>query len=168
MLFELGVVVDLEVIGRVDHPPEFVVVDVVLAEVRHHRRLRPRGRGEGGKKNGHEQHARAHSSRPRKRGSWERFGILLSTRRTLQTACWGIPLLTRAFVLFRNPRRPLGATTYTGGGRVGNFLWPLRVYTRCCPRSRRKRWRRSTACTGRRCGSRTILPTPKTSCRTRI
>ena len=40
VLLELGVVIDLEVVGRVDVPLELVVVDVVLAEVRHERRLR--------------------------------------------------------------------------------------------------------------------------------
>ena len=40
MLLDIGVVVDLEVVGRVDVPVEVVVVDVVLAEVRDERRLR--------------------------------------------------------------------------------------------------------------------------------
>ena len=40
MLLDLRVVVDLEVIGGVDVPLEVVVVDVVLAEVRHELRLR--------------------------------------------------------------------------------------------------------------------------------
>ena len=40
MLLDLGVVVDLEMIGRVDVPPEVVVPDLVLAEVRDVRRLR--------------------------------------------------------------------------------------------------------------------------------
>ena len=40
VLLDLRVVVDLEVVGRVDVPLEGVVVDVVLAEVRDERRLR--------------------------------------------------------------------------------------------------------------------------------
>ena len=43
VLLDLRVVVDLEVVGRVDVPVEVVVVDQVLAEVRHERRLRGRG-----------------------------------------------------------------------------------------------------------------------------
>ncbi len=46
---DLGVVVNLEMVGGVDLPLELVVVDVVLAEVRHHRRLRGHGgRAPGG------------------------------------------------------------------------------------------------------------------------
>ena len=43
MLLDLGVVVDLEVIRRVDVPLEVVVFDAVLVVVRHERRLRARG-----------------------------------------------------------------------------------------------------------------------------
>ncbi len=39
---DLGVVVDLEVVGRVDLPLEVVVADLVLAEVRHKLGLRRR------------------------------------------------------------------------------------------------------------------------------
>ena len=48
MLLDIRVVVDLEVIGRVDVPVEVVVVDVVLAKIRHERRLgRSLRRGSG-------------------------------------------------------------------------------------------------------------------------
>ena len=40
VLLQRRVVVDFEVVGGVDEPLELVVVDVVLAEVRHHLRLR--------------------------------------------------------------------------------------------------------------------------------
>ena len=45
MLLEIGVVVDLEMVGRVDVPVEVVVVDPVLAEVGDKRRLRSRCAG---------------------------------------------------------------------------------------------------------------------------
>ena len=53
VLFGLGVVVDLEVVGRVDRPSERVVSDLVLAEVRHKRGLRCDGGGPGRKQQGH-------------------------------------------------------------------------------------------------------------------
>ena len=71
VLFELRVVVDLEVIGRVDVPVELVVVDVVLAEIRDVRRLRESGAHVADDERGGEQerggnmgqgHAHAHNS----------------------------------------------------------------------------------------------------------
>jgi len=54
MLLHLGVVINLEVIRRVDVPLERVVVDVVLPEVRDHRRLRRDDAGMAGKCRGHD------------------------------------------------------------------------------------------------------------------
>ena len=59
VLFELGVVVDLEVVGRVDVPVELVVVDVVLAEVRDERRLRGGRARVAGDDQGNQQRRRA-------------------------------------------------------------------------------------------------------------
>ena len=77
VLLDLGVVINLEVIGGVDHPLELVVVDVVLAEIGDQRRLRARrrraaghdDRGEergGSEGRGQQRHARAHKQIPRK------------------------------------------------------------------------------------------------------
>src|SRR5262249_49811900 len=65
--FERGVVINFEVVRRVDVPLELVVVRVVLAEIRHHRGLRPghgrvAGKPHGGKSGDQpvRQHTRAH------------------------------------------------------------------------------------------------------------
>ena len=59
VLLDLGVVVDLEVIRRVDVPLEVVVLDAVLVVVRHERRLRAGGDRAGDKDEGRRWRCRA-------------------------------------------------------------------------------------------------------------
>ncbi len=77
VLLQCRVVVNLEVVGGVDEPLELVVVNVVLAEVRHHLRLRGGGGGETGDERrsderdgrgaGGQWHSGTHGQVPRKR-----------------------------------------------------------------------------------------------------
>ena len=188
MLLDLRVVVDLEVVGRVDVPLEVVVVDVVLAEVRHERRLRatatPRGRQTARAASrtaiGETTRTRVRiggtSEGPSNRTSTVDCDLTVDAAARLQTRD---PLRSRANAAPPSrdcPRpsarscSPLAATRgaapginearrgYSPGAAMRmrrESMSPTSQRPRRRERRRRsrpRRWRRSTACTGRRCG----------------
>src|SRR4029453_12065615 len=83
VLLQRRIVVNLEVVGRIDVPLELVVMDVVLAEVRNHLRLRRCGGAQAGDEPGHPQrdgrradregHSGTHRQGPRKSRSETRL-----------------------------------------------------------------------------------------------
>ena len=109
VLFELRVVVDLEVVRLVDVPLEVVVVDSVLPVVRDERRLRGgharrrdqhRGgdQGQEGRRESRRRNAHAHKRYLGLKNGRSVWFDLTVTRRHLQTLCSEISSLARAGV----------------------------------------------------------------------